>query len=70
MPLNSTRKCPLGGHCLAPPQGPGTRGTPGVNPGGQGVIPRRFKVKKIFVTYVRMDGWTPRRIDVSVEIVI
>ena len=22
-------------HCLAPPEGPGTRGTPGVNLGGQ-----------------------------------
>ena len=48
----NTRKCPLCGHCLAPTEGlcawvhPGS--TFGVNPWGQGVIPRRFKQKKIF----------------------
>ena len=30
-----TRKCPPRGHCLAPPEGPGTRVTPGVNLGGR-----------------------------------
>ena len=30
-----TRKCPLRGHCLAPPEVPGTRATPEVNLGGQ-----------------------------------
>ena len=36
--------------------------TPGVDPGSQGVIPRRFKRKKIFVTDEgRTDGWTHRR---------
>ena len=41
--------------------------TPGVDPGGQGVIPRRFKRKKIFVTRDtgtpghRDTGWTDRR---------
>ncbi len=30
-------------------EGPGTRGTPRVNPGGQELIPRQFKRKK-FVT--------------------
>ena len=30
-----TRKCPLCRHCLAPPEGPGTQGTPGVNLGTQ-----------------------------------
>ena len=38
------------------------RGYPGVDPRSQGVIPRRFKQKKFFVTYVRTkDGWTHRR---------
>ena len=43
---------------------PGVPGgsTPGVDPRSQGAIPRRFKRKKIFVTYVRthelMDGQT------------
>ena len=52
-----TRKCPLRGHILAPPEGlrapegyPGS--TLGVDPRSQGVIPRRFKRKKIFVTNV------------------
>ena len=53
--LVKTRKCPLrmvlGAH-------PGS--TLGVNPGGQGVIPRRFKRKKIFVTDVRTNAWTDR----------
>ena len=39
--------------------------TPGVDPRSQGVIPRRFKRKKIFVTDGRTDGltngWTDRR---------
>ena len=36
--------------------------TPGVDPGGQGVIPRRFKRKKNFVTPGhRTNGWTDRR---------
>ena len=40
--------------------------TPGVDPRSQGVIPRQFKRKKIFVTeYERTDGrtnaWTHRR---------
>ena len=34
---------------------------PGVNPWGWGVIQRRFKRKKIFVTYERTDGRTDRR---------
>ena len=42
-----TRKCPLRGHILAPPEGLRAKGKPGinlgVNPRGQGVIPRRFK---------------------------
>ena len=44
--------------------------TPGLDPWSEGVIPRRFKRKKNFVTDTRthelMEGWT----DVSVEIVI
>ncbi len=44
--------------------------TPGADPRGQGVIPRRFKQKKIFVTDARTDGLTYGRTDVSVEIVI
>ena len=39
--------------------------TPGVDPRSQGVIPRRFKQKKNFVTDARMDArtntWTDRR---------
>ena len=53
---------------LAPPEGLCAPGVPGVNPGGrprgQGVIPRRFKRKKIFVTNVVVGvggGWTHRR---------
>ena len=38
---------------------------PGVNfggqPGGQGVIPRQFKQKKIFVADRRTNVWTDRR---------
>ena len=41
------------------------RSTPGVDPRSQGVIPRRFKRKKFFVTYGRTYGstytWTDRR---------
>ena len=66
-----TRKCPLCGHILAPPEGlrdPGS--TPGFNPRGQDVIPRRFKRKKIFVTNGRTNErtngrtnrWTDRRV--------
>ena len=33
-------------------------GHPGGHPGGQGVIPRRFKRKKFFVTDGRTDGRT------------
>ena len=40
--------------------------TPGVNPRSQGMIPRRFKRKKNFVTEERKegrtDGWTDRRV--------
>ena len=40
--------------------------TPGVDPRSQGMIPRRFKQKKIFVTNGRKDGrkdgWTDRRV--------
>ena len=40
--------------------------TPGVDPRSQGVIPRRFKQKKNFVTDARMHGrtnpWTDRRV--------
>ena len=42
--------------------------TLGVNPGGQGVIPRQFKQKKIFVTDGRTDGWTDRRDDENGDI--
>ena len=35
--------------------------TPGVDPRSQGVIPRRFKQKKIFVTDALTDRWTDRR---------
>ena len=37
--------------------------TPGVNPRSQGVIPRRFKRKKNFVTDGRTNGLTNRRKD-------
>ena len=61
----ATRKCPLRGHILAPPEGlraPGYPGsTPGVDPRSQGAIPRRFKRKKFFVTYARTYTWTDRR---------
>ena len=58
-------KCLLRRHCLAPPEGPGTQDTPGVNL-ARGVIPRRFKRKKFFVTNVVggggvVGGWTHRR---------
>ena len=52
---------------LAPPEGLRAQGVPGVNPGGQprgqGVIPRRFKRKKNFVTdgHRTPDAWTDRR---------
>ena len=43
------------------PQGyPGS--TPGVDPRSQGVIPRRFKRKKNFVTNGRTHGGTDRRV--------
>ena len=70
-----TRKCPLRGHILAPPEGLRGLGVPGVSPGvdprSQGVILRRFKQKKNFVT----DGRTHARTsdgqtDVTVEIVM
>ena len=69
--LVNTRKCPLRGHILAPPEGLRGPGVPGVNPGvdprSQGVILRRFKQKKIFVTHGRTHGrtnghWTDRRV--------
>ena len=47
--------------------------TPEVDPGGQGVIPRRFKRKKIFVTPghgTRDTGTSDGRTDVIVEIVM
>ena len=37
--------------------------TPGVDPGTQGVIPRRFKRKKIFVTNGLTNGLTNGRTD-------
>ena len=59
---------------LAPPEGLRAPELPGVNPRSQGVIPRRFKRKKNFVTEGRKDGRTEGRTDgwtdVSVEIVI
>ena len=36
--------------------------TSGINLGGQGVIPRRFKRKKNFVTNELTDGRTDRRV--------
>jgi len=57
LPLLKTRKCPLRGHILAPPEG---LGDPGFNPSGQEVIPRRFKQKKNFVTHVRTHVRTHR----------
>ena len=46
-PFLFIRKCPQSRHCLAPPEGPGTRGTPGVNLGGRlwgsGVISAKKK---------------------------
>ena len=36
--------------------------TPGVDPRSQGMIPRRFKRKKNFVTNGRTDGWTDRHV--------
>ena len=54
---------------LRAPELPGVN--PGVDPGSQGVIPRRFKQKKIFVTDVRTDGRTyDGQTDVTAEIVI
>ena len=49
--------------------------TPGVDPRSQGVIPRQFKRKKIFVTDELTDERTNEltetgRTDVTVEIVI
>ena len=56
---------------LAPPEGlrargVGVRGQPQGSGGNPKVIQRRFKRKKIFVTYVQTDGaaaagWTDRR---------
>ena len=46
-----------------------TRGpTQGIDPRSQGVIPRRFKQKKNFVTYARTHERTYGRTDVTVEI--
>ena len=49
---------------LAPPEGLRSPGVPGVNPWvdpwSQGVIPRRFKRKKKFVSSTY--GWTHRRV--------
>ena len=55
-----TRKCPLRGHILPPPEGLRAPELPGVNPGSQGVIPRRFK-GKIFCDARTDEGWTDRR---------
>ena len=44
--------------------------TLGVDPRSQGLIPRRFKRKKIFGTNGRTDARTDGRTDVSVKIVI
>ena len=63
--IEITRKCPLRGHILAPPEGLRAPGllpvvNPGVDPGSQGVIPKRFKRKKYFVT---KDGRTDVQMD-------
>ena len=63
-----TRKCPRSGHCLAPPERPGTRGTPRVNLGGQpqgseGDF-KAIQAKKKFCdirTHACTDIWTDRR---------
>ena len=41
-------------HCLAPPEGPGTRGTPGVNPGGPWWFQGDLSEKKKILTNERM----------------
>ena len=55
-----------GGAACPGGRGVGVRGQPRGLGGDPKVIPRRFKRKKIFVTYVRTDvsaaaGWTDRR---------
>ena len=59
-----------GGAACPGGRGVGVRGQPWGSGGDPKVIPRRFKRKKIFVTYVRTDertqGWT----DLTVKIVI
>ena len=56
---------------LAPPEGLRAPELPGVNPGGQGVIPRRFKQKKIFVTDERTAAAADGQTDTTaVKIVI
>ena len=45
--MSMTRKCPLRGHILAPAEGLRAPELHGDNPRSQGVIPRRFKRKKI-----------------------
>ena len=55
-----------GAACPGGRGGVGVRGQPRGSGGDPKVIPRRFKRKKIFVTYGRTDGaaaagWTDRR---------
>ena len=60
MTLVNTRKYPLHGQILAPPEGLGAPELPGINSGGrprESVVPRRFKQKKI-VTHERTNGRT------------
>ena len=70
MVLTLTRKCPLRGHILAPPEGQRAPGLPrvnpgvdpGVDPGSQGVISRQFKRKKNFCDK-RSTKYEVRRMD-------
>ncbi len=72
--INSTRKCPLRGHILAPPEGLRAPEVPGVNLGGRpqqsGGDSKAIKAKKKFVRDERMDGRTDGQTDVIVEIVL
>ena len=61
MPLHGTVQLLRRG--LVPGAHPGSAS--GINPGGQGMIPRRFKRKKNFVTHEHTDGQT----DVTADIV-
>ena len=64
--IDITRKCPLRGHILAPPEELRAPELPGVNPGGwpreSGGDSKAIEAKKIFCDErTPHEGWTDRR---------